>query len=345
MERGLALLLWRRGWRPVLVPYVGYGASADGERLGWVRVLGRALLVPAGQREQERSGRRGWRHFLTVSLAGVHVQVSAGDSTRVVRTDAGGYIDEVVTADLAPGWGEVTLAAPGVAPVTVPMRVVGNDEKYGVVSDIDDTVMVTAIPRPLLALWNSFVRHETARRPVPGMARFLHRLTEDGPDVFVVYLSTGAWNVAPSLGRFLDRHRYPAGPLLLTDWGPAEGHWFRSGRTHKSRTLRRLVRELPGLRWSLVGDDGQHDPAIYQDLVESAPGVVRLVAIRQLSEAEQVLTHGTAEPLDAEGRTGTGVRRPAGESAGGDKGVPWLRAADGNGLLLLLAGRGRSVRS
>ena len=27
------------------------------------------------------------------------------------------------------------------------------------VSDIDDTVMVTALPRPLLAAWNTFVAH------------------------------------------------------------------------------------------------------------------------------------------------------------------------------------------
>ena len=31
------------------------------------------------------------------------------------------------------------------------------------VSDIDDTVMVTALPRPLLAAWHTFVVNEHAR--------------------------------------------------------------------------------------------------------------------------------------------------------------------------------------
>jgi phosphatidate phosphatase APP1 len=44
------------------------------------------------------------------------------------------------------------------------------------------------------------------------------------------YLSTGAWNVAPAVRRFLGRHGYPQGPMLLTDWGPTNTGWFRSGR-------------------------------------------------------------------------------------------------------------------
>src|SRR3546814_2163983 len=49
--------------------------------------------------------------------------------------------------------------------------IVASDVRFRVVSDVDDTVMVTALPRPLLAAWNSFVVDEHARQPVPGMAR------------------------------------------------------------------------------------------------------------------------------------------------------------------------------
>ena len=89
--------------------------------------------------------------------------------------------------------------------------------------------MVTRLPRPFVAAWNVFVRHENAREAVPGMARLYAELRSGDQDVPVVYLSTGAWNAAPTLARFLRRHRYPAGPLLLTDWGPTNSGWFRSG--------------------------------------------------------------------------------------------------------------------
>jgi phosphatidate phosphatase APP1 len=131
------------------------------------------------------------------------------------------------------------------------------------------------------------------------------------------------------LQRFLARHAYPPGPLLLTDWGPTADAWFRSGQEHKRRELRRLLDELPQVRWLLVGDDGQHDPELYTEAAEAAPEQVRAVAIRQLSPAEQVLTHGTPEPIHERGM-------PRRTVPGHDE----IRAPDGFGLLSALRARG-----
>lgn len=293
-------VLRRRGWVPRAEPYAGYGAP------GWVRVLGRAVLAApestgreVAERDAEATGRtvRGWRSFVTAQLGGAVVRVEIGDRTHEVTADRGGYVDIVVEADLTPGWHRVRLVLGGQA-VEAPVLVVDPEAEVGMVSDIDDTVMVTALPRPLLAAWNAFVLHENARRVVPGMAGLYRRWTATHPHAPVFYLSTGAWNVAPALRRFLQRHGYPAGPLLLTDWGPTNTGWFRSGQAHKDAALRRLREEFPGIRWFLVGDDGQHDPEIYGEFAAEHPESVDAVAIRQLTPTEQVLAHGTTEPLD-----------------------------------------------
>ena len=101
-----------------------------------------------------------------------------------------------------------------------------------------------------------------------------------------------------------------AGPLLLTDWGPTQTGWFRSGQEHKREQLRRLFQELPQLRWLLVGDDGQHDPSLYAEAATAAPDRVLGVAIRQLSTTEQVVSHGTPGPKDAAAGAGRSVWRP-----------------------------------
>jgi phosphatidate phosphatase APP1 len=159
-------------------------------------------------------------------------------------------------------------------------------------SDVDDTVMITSLPRPLLAAWNALVLHENARRAVPGMAELYQRWTGAYPDGPVFYLSTGAWDVAPALRRFLRHHGFPAGPLLLTDWRPRSQGWFSTGQTHKRQSLSRLMSELPQLTWALVGDDGQHDPQRYAEEVADHPGRVDVVAIRRLTPAEKLLSHG-----------------------------------------------------
>ncbi len=101
----------------------------------------------------------------------------------------------------------------------------------------------------------------------------------------------------PTLSRFLSRNLYPpAGPKLLTDWGPTPDRWFRSGQEHKKTSLERLAEEFPpNIKWLLVGDDGQHDESIYSEFAQRHPANVRAIAIRQLSAGEAVLAGGRSK--------------------------------------------------
>ena len=301
-----------RGLRPTVTPFPGYGG------VDWVRVLGRVLIVPPvkadGSSEFERV--RGWRSFVAVPVGYAQVSISVGGVIHEVVADRGGVIDTVVPARLEPGWQSLTMTVEGGDQIETRVFIVGPEVRFGVVSDVDDTVMVTALPRPLLAAWNSFVVDEHARQPVPGMAVLMERLVRDRSGTPVVYLSTGAWNIAPTLIRFLRRHLYPPGSILLTDWGPTHDRWFRSGKAHKSSNLRRLSAEFPEMKWLLIGDDGQHDDEIYTTFAREHPDSVAAVAIRKLSPAEAVL---------AGGRTAVDDHSAAA--------VPWITGPDGAALV------------
>jgi len=316
-------LLRRRGARVTIIPYTGYGAQ------GWVRVLARVRLSPFGVDESRRKAKvRGWRSFTTAPIKDATVVIEVAGSRHEARTDRSGQIDCVVQADVRPGWATVKLTTENADPVEASARIVDPAVRFGIISDIDDTVMVTALPRPLLAAWNTFVLDEHARAAVPGMAVLYERLANLNPGAPVFYLSTGAWNVAPALSRFLSRHLYPAGPLLLTDWGPTTERWFRSGIGHKSTTLARLAREFPQVKWLLVGDDGQHDQEIYATFAREHPDSVAAVAIRRLSPTQAVLAGGLPSlASDAEGTAGPDDCR-------------WLCAPDGAGLWRLLCEAG-----
>jgi phosphatidate phosphatase APP1 len=302
----------RRGHTPTVAPFPGYGGP------DWVRVLGRAMILPPVKQSEsgEYAGVRGWRSFAAVPIGYAQVTVTIAGIQHEVVADRGGAIDTRLPARLEPGWQTLTMSVEGGEPVEARVFVVGPDVRFGIVSDIDDTVMVTAIPRPLLAAWNSFVVNEHARQPVPGMAVLMERVVRENPGAPLVYLSTGAWNIAPTLVRFLSRHVFPPGALLLTDWGPTHDRWFRSGKAHKISNLRRLAEEFPHVRWLLVGDDGQHDDAIYTTFTDEHPSRVVAVAIRRLSPAEAVL---------AGGRTAVNDHAAAQ--------VPWVTESDGAGLL------------
>lgn len=301
----------RRGRSASVLPFPGYGGT------GWVRIVGRVLIVPPRRRTAtgEFASIRGWRSFVGIPVSFAAVQVTIGGRTHDVIADRGGVVDTVLDVELTPGWQHFSMAVEGQEPVEASAFIVADDVDFGVVSDVDDTVMVTALPRPFIAAWNSFVVDEHARLPVPGMAVLLEQLVRQHPGSPMIYLSTGAWNVAPTLSRFLSRHLFPSGAMLLTDWGPTHERWFRSGRDHKLTNLRRLATEFPRMRWLLIGDDGQHDEAIYSQFQQEYPDSVAGVAIRQLSTAEAVL---------AGGRTASDDHR--------SDAAPWVAASDGAGL-------------
>lgn len=327
-DRRAERLLRALGWRERVIPYTAYGDD------GFVRVLGRVVLAPEfsrshlGQAAEGFLRRRGWRNFVAAACVHAPYTITVGATEVTGRTDRGGYIDHRIhDHGLASGWWSARIAvartdgSDAIYAAEAPVQIIPPNVEVGIVSDVDDTVLSTMVPRPFVAAWNSFVRAEMARQAVPAMAHLYHAIRERYPEAPIFYLSTGAWNTHGFLDRFLGRHRYPPGAMLLTDWGPTNTGWFRSGLEHKRRSLLQLSLDFPHLRWFLVGDDGQHDPEIYRDFSVANPGRVLAIAIRQLSPSEHYLAHGSTEPL----LTDTAAA-PS---------VPILRAPDGRGLLQL----------
>lgn len=243
---------------------------------------------------------RGWRQFFTTQVGFLPVTVEIAGQKIETRTDTNGYINLLVEHHgLAPGWHEARITPIVGEAVMAPVVVVDPDATIGLVSDIDDTVVVTWLPRVFLAAWNSFVLRTNTRTPVPGMAEFYREMLADHPNAPVFYLSTGAWNTLPAMQEFIHANNLPIGPLLMTDWGPTPTGLFRSGQEHKIKQLRNLIITFPHIRWILVGDDGQHDPYIYSELAREHRDHVVGIAIRELNPVERVLSQGGLMSRDA----------------------------------------------
>ena len=236
--------------------------------------------------------------------------------TARVHADRGGLVDTVVQVELTPGWHTAVLRAEGTEPATAKIFVISPDTKLGIVSDIDDTIMVTALPRPFLALWNTFVLNERARMATPGMAVLMDRLMVEYPEAPVIYLSTGPWNAAPTLARFITRNMYPSGRPAAHGLGPHPGPLVpqrpgaqapqpgTAGRGVPEHALAALRRQRPARR-------SRSTPHFAQQHGDR----VAAIGIRQLSASEAVLAGGHSE-------TGDHTAPP----------VPWIYSPDGAGM-------------
>lgn len=291
--------LRKRGFTEEVIPYIGYGVADH------VRVFGRVVLRPGKKLPTALEAfaetflsQRGWRNFVAAPVPRAKVLVKVDGREVEITADRGGCIDVTLrTENLEPGWRYITLRTKDSPSVQAAVLVVPEDERFGLISDIDDTIISTWLPRAFLAAWNSFVLTEGNRVAVPGMARLYQQFLQLHPNAPVIYISTGSWTTVPFLKRFMQRHGFPIGPMLLTDFGPTQNSWFRNGQMHKRRALAEIARDFPNITWLLVGDNGQHDPVIYREFSELRPDKVRAIAIRNLTSAEQILAHGTATVL------------------------------------------------
>ena len=158
----LAGVMRRRGWGTRVLPFTGYGSTTT------LRVLGRVLMTrrpyaPAAadagatwlELRNADNERRGWRSFFTTPAIGEPVTVHVGDREVRTRSDRSGIIDLTVTDHgLSPGWHDLRIESPRAAETSASVFVVAPETTFGIVSDIDDTVLTTAMPRPFIAAYN-----------------------------------------------------------------------------------------------------------------------------------------------------------------------------------------------
>ncbi|MGB3413410.1 MAG: phosphatase domain-containing protein [Microbacteriaceae bacterium] len=301
------------GQSPNLITYIGYGSESQ------VRILARAVYTGKKERQDPQIGVRGWKSFLAVPYRLAEVTITVNKQQYSARTDEGGILDHSLQVALKPGWHSVQLGLENGVQQEARILVISKEQRFGVISDIDDTVMITSLSQPLLALWNTFLLAENARDAVSGMPVLYERIHQKNLDAPFLYLSTGAWNAFPNLQRFMARNMFPLGPMLLTDWGTSSERWFRSGQEHKRQNLTRLVEEFPNIRWLLIGDDGEHDPQRYQELASRYPENVLAIAIRKLNNDR--VQWSRVENTESSADTGTAEPQ-----------ITWIFGHDGSGI-------------
>lgn len=257
------------------------------------------------------------RRHAALSIVGAEVELRIGRHTATEVTDSHGFANfSLPVPKLRVGWHEAEAVAAGT----------GDDEPavgagwvvkpaltapFLVISDIDDTILLTGLTEGLTMVARTLLRDVEQRSAIPGMSALYRGLArgvpgrtgKPRPEPAFFYVSTGSWAFYPMLEQFIELRGFPAGPMFLTDWGPTERYLRRSGAEHKRAAVRRLFDAYPGMRFVLIGDSGQRDPLIYEEMAREFPGRVLLAMIRQVgaeSDERNTLVREHSEALRAE---------------------------------------------
>jgi phosphatidate phosphatase APP1 len=274
---------------------VGYRGYASADR---ALVLGRVLqnegIAPADAAHSR------WRNLVD-ALKRIEsdpqpfgiVRARLGGVEKELVADDEGFLHEWVALDDslgAPGWHSVPLELQRQAPgpttsATAPILLPPATAAFGVISDMDDTVLQSRVTSFLRAARLLLLENARTRLPFPGVAAFYRALVagaDGGAGNPIFYVSSSPWNIYDVIADFLEAQEIPVGPLLLRDWD-LRGMRTRHHR-HKSQHIAEILDTYPALPFVLVGDSGQEDPEIYSEMVRTHPGRILAIYIRDVTK-------------------------------------------------------------
>jgi phosphatidate phosphatase APP1 len=306
--------------RYLAVGYRGYGTRDR------ALVLGRVLQADESEPEVTAGSR--WRNLAAAitriesdPLPHARVNVSLGgvpeDAREIVADDEGFFREWIGVREPLPEgeWVPVRLTVASQANRAVRTLESGESVShvlvpppgaaFGVISDMDDTVLQSNVASFLRAARLVLLENAQTRMPFHGVAAFYRALQAGtgltGPNP-IFYVSKSPWNLYDVIAQFLERQEIPLGPILLRDWDVVPE---RATKGFKTREIETIFQTYPSLPFILIGDTTQKDPEIYREIIRAFPGRVRAVYIRNVAAgtARSAAVKKLAEDVSAEGAT------------------------------------------
>ncbi len=174
--------------------------------------------------------------------------------------------------------------------ILIPSR----DADFGVISDIDDTIIHTGVVSSLKwqVIKNTVFKRPETRIPLEGAAQFYHlfhrgRSGCDNNPIF--YVSHSPWNLYRYLEFFLKKNNFPKGPILLRSFSNFRNRKDESEKPQKQREILNILKTYPELRFILVGDSGERDADIYIEIAESHPDRILAIYLRSVKHKQKML--------------------------------------------------------
>ena len=292
----------------LITPYRSYGTQSH------IYLLGRALDdVPLKIIEDQsfsKTLKNTYNQFDSFEIPDAEIELNIpGVLNLTTKTDEEGYFlfDQNISKDLSEianeeGWVTVDLYYRKELGKQTNMEknyfqgellIPETEAEYGVISDIDDTIMHTGVTSFLKwrLLKNSLLTNAYNRIPfkgAPELYKKLHLGKSGNNKNPVFYISNSPWNLYQYLKLFLDFNKFPKGPILLRDFRTPFDRSLKPEKPHKQKEIINILKTYPDLKFILIGDSGEHDASIYTDIAAQFPERILAIYLRSVNHKRQM---------------------------------------------------------
>jgi phosphatidate phosphatase APP1 len=285
----------------VVVPYRGF-ASQDKFYLKG-RVLENEGVFEGKSESQIRNLMDTLRRFESDEVAGATVALNLMGGEHLVTSDEEGYftLERNWDSPLSPTenrWLAATarlveseggLLPTEAAPVEILLP--SENASFGIISDIDDTVMQTHVTSrfKLKMLYATLFKDSHQRLPMEGIPDLLRALEKGGDQLRenpIFYVSDSPWNIYDLIVEFMALQNLPKGPILLRDYGLQMLKRNADNPIHKIESFRQIMKMYPDLPFVMLGDTASKDADFYLQMAEEFSGRILAIYIRETRDTK-----------------------------------------------------------
>ncbi|WPR71752.1 App1 family protein [Flavobacterium sp. NG2] len=166
----------------------------------------------------------------------------------------------------------------------------------GIISDIDDTFLVSYTKSPVKKIYHLLFKNVMKRKIFEDVVPHYQALslagrTNPNERNTFFYVSSSEWNLYRFIVKFTEIHQLPKAVLLLKDIKTSIKSFFWTGRgqkhNHKFEKIKHILEFYPNLKYVLLGDDTQEDARLYEAICKIFPLSIKAVYIRQTGSSQK----------------------------------------------------------
>jgi phosphatidate phosphatase APP1 len=292
----------KAGWldTPKIQPYTGYGNETDVYINGMV-IEDKGLSKPKDKHRFWTNILATIKRFSSDEIPGVRIEATFAGKKQIAETDEWGFFSfhfqwgkEHIDLILKE-WQTIhfklldeIIENQSSVHATGDVRIIPAHRGKIIVSDIDDTVMVSHSTQTWRKLRLMLFRNALTRTPFEGVAKLYRAMAKEDQvrsGVPFFYVSSSEWNLYDLLVDFFHFNQLPKGVFMLRKLQISRLKFWKSGggnHEHKYEKIKFLLDFYPGKTFILIGDSGQHDPGIYTRLALEFPGRIEAIFIRRI---------------------------------------------------------------
>ncbi len=255
--------------------------------------------------DKYRTDRRGIKHAFSIihmfrikPINNIEIKLKFKNLEITTKTLDDGYFrfDVPFEGVLESGWHtyEVTCKVGKIGIIEQGELLKPFESKLGVISDIDDTFLISHSNSFFKKLYVMLLKNINNRKIFDDVVKHYRHLSSHGQDNEVAsnsffYVSSSEWNLYGFINDVAEMHNLPKAVIKLKKIKTGISDFLFTGRgshDHKFNKIKDIISFYPSLHYVLLGDDSQHDAFIYEHICKIFPKNIKAVYLRQTGKRE-----------------------------------------------------------